>query len=117
MSVADLLAGAAVGLAVGSVAPFDEATVGQELSDAWEPLDVVDFVKHRHREDPPDTGNRLQTEEVVWVVQLGTFLEMRFEFSDLFVVVAEKIQVQFNRSSHAWVFKSSGDTSAIGFVG
>ena len=117
MSVTDLLARAAVGLAVGSVTPFDQAAVGQELSYAWESFDVVDFVKHRHRENPSDTGNCLQPEEVVWVVQLGTFFEMRFEFSDLFVVVAEKIQVQFNRSSHAWVFKSSGDTSAIGFVG
>lgn len=117
VSVTDLLAGAAVRLAVGSVTSFDQSAVRQELSDGWESLDVVDFVKHRHREDPSDARNRLQAEEILWIVQLGTFLEVQFEFSNLFVVVAKEIQVQFNRSSHAWLLESGGDANTIGFVG
>ena len=117
MSVADLLAGAAVAFAGRGVAAFDQPAVRQKFADGGEAFDVVNFVKHCHCENPSDARDGLQSEEVLRIVKFGGSLKIQFELADLLVEVVQLIEIQLDGSPHAWVFKAFGHAGSIGFVG
>ena len=49
------------------MAAANQPAIRQELTDSIEAMDVVDLVQQRHRDDPADSGDRLQAEEVLWI--------------------------------------------------
>ena len=77
----------------------------------------MDLVKHRHRQDPTDSRDRLQAKERLGVVDLGVLLEVQFKLADRSGRrVGQQFEVQFDRRLDARIFKALSDTNSIGFV-
>ena len=116
MCVADLFAGTAVGLSCRSMAAFDESAVRQKGSDSGESFDGVNFVQHRHRQNPADAGNGLQAKQRLRIINFGRSFDMQFELSDLVVEKICRANVEVHGRFNTGIVKSIRESCAIRFV-
>jgi len=70
---------------------FHQSSVGGEVLDPFEALDLVNLVEHGHGENLSDSGNGTKPEEVLRVMDFGFLGEEKLEVLDEKVVVAGEL--------------------------
>ena len=95
----------------------DQAAVREKVADCWKAPDVVDFVQHRHGDDPSDAGDRLQPKEVVGVVDLGRLFEILFQLANPACRSDRSMSdVGFDREAYRRIGEDFGDAVAVAGV-
>ena len=117
MRVADLRAGGAGAFAAGLFGASDQPSVGREVLDGGETMDVVDLVEDDEGEDLPDAGNGPQAVEGVGVMLPGGAEEVEFQRMQQSVIVIDEGQVDLDAPAHDGVGEMLGHGRAIGCVG
>ena len=77
-------------LAVGLLAAFHEAAVGDEVLDGREALDVVDLVQKHEAQDLADPRHGAEAGEGVDIVHLGGAGEVQLEVGEEPIIVVEQ---------------------------
>ncbi len=113
VGVADLVVAAAGAFTGRLVSTFDQTSIGNEVSDLWEAVDVVDLVENHQREDRTHAGDRLQQMISDGVMMFGLPLDLRLEIEQDPVVDIEKMQICLNALLCAGLFESLGQSSAV----
>ena len=116
VGVADLLPGSAVAFAGGFLGALDEASVGDEVLDAWEAADVVDFVKDDQGEDGTDAVDGFQEMEGVGIVFSGVTKDVAFEIPLQSVEVIDKIEIGLDAPSNDGIVELFCDSLAVDLV-
>ena len=97
--------------------PLTSRQYDRKLADAWETLDLVDLVEHRHRKDSANSGDRLQAKEVLRIVKLGTAFEEQLELANRVVVLPQQFKVQLNRRFATGMLEAIRNADPVRFVG
>lgn len=116
MPVADLVAAAGVTLAGRTMRSLHQATVRKELTNAGEPIDRLNLVKHRHRKYSAHARYRLQAVKRLGIIDFRRLFEIQLGFGNDPIVLLEQFEIEFNRAASAWLGKPLGDSLSIRFV-
>jgi len=95
---------------------FHESSIGSEVLDAFEALDLVNFVQHGHGEDFPDAGDGAKPEEVLRVMDLRLLGEEELEVLDEQVVVTCELDIGGDALENGRVRELLGDALSIASI-
>lgn len=76
----------------------------------------MNFVQHRHGQNAADSGDALQTEKRVGVIELGVLFEIQIQLLNLFIVEVDEIDVETHHPLQTVAFKAIGDPDSVGVV-
>lgn len=71
------------------------------------------LVEHRHGDNATHAGNRLQSKEVVRVVDFGRLFDESFEFADVVIVMREHFQIGLDAEGNCRIGEDFGDALTI----
>ena len=88
--------------------------VGDEVTDLWEAVDVVDFVEDHQGEDFPDAGNSAKQVNGYGIMFGNLCIDLSFDSEDLLVKGVHECAVHLDSGTNHGVGESVFYTGAIG---
>ena len=114
VDVADLGVLGALVLAGRLACGFDQAAVGDEVTDGGETADIVDFIDHHQGEDLADAGNGAQQAEHHGVMVACLLEHLALELEENGVVDIEEHHVGFDALADHGIGEQLGQADAVG---
>jgi len=117
VDIADLFTGSSVSFPCRLFGALDQPSIGDEVLNCREAVDVMDLVENDQGQDLSNPGHRAQAMKSVDVMNLGRLGDVELNLGEQPVVVIDQREVHLHGLTHARFVKAFGHSFAVGLIG